>query len=41
MLDGSPDVDAFIAGVQMGLGAAFIVIAVLGALSVFRRIVSA
>lgn len=36
-----PNVDAFIDGVQLVLGAAFLVSAALGGLAIFRRIVGA
>lgn len=37
----APDVDAFIGGVQLGIATALIVVALLGALAIFRRIVNA
>ena len=40
-IDFGPDVDAFTTGVQVGLAAVLIVLAVVGALAAFRRIVEA
>ncbi len=37
----APDFDAFIGGVQLGLGIALLVIALLGGLAIVRRIMGA
>jgi hypothetical protein len=37
----APDVDAFIGGAELGLSVAFIVVALLGGVSIVRRILGA
>lgn len=36
-----PDVEAFLAGVRVGIGGAFLVVAIFGGLSIIRRILAA